>query len=157
MLGIDEFSAWHERLIVPLRAAFQTSGVFYFAWVIPYGLVGGLLGAGLIPLLKRTPPRVRWYIVLAGGIYISGAIGLEMLGGWYYEQVSDPRAAVWILLTTVEELLEMVGLSILTYALVTMLVDRHGMVSLLVTGQGIEASADTIADRQARSHQFGSR
>jgi len=33
-LSMDETASLHEELIVPLRNAIGTSGIFYFAWVI---------------------------------------------------------------------------------------------------------------------------
>ncbi|MEY8198009.1 MAG: hypothetical protein RPS47_02080, partial [Colwellia sp.] len=36
-LSIDEISSIHENLIEPVRASLNTSGLLYYAWVIPYG------------------------------------------------------------------------------------------------------------------------
>ena len=37
-MSVDEMLELHERLIEPLRGALETSGAFYYAWVIPYGI-----------------------------------------------------------------------------------------------------------------------
>ena len=37
LLSVDESASLHERLITPVRESFSSTGIFYYAWVIPYG------------------------------------------------------------------------------------------------------------------------
>lgn len=37
LLSVDGSASLHERLITPVREAFSSTGIFYHAWVIPYG------------------------------------------------------------------------------------------------------------------------
>jgi hypothetical protein len=139
-LGMDEFFAWHERLVSPIRSAFQTSGLLYFAWVIPYALTSIVLGLALVPLLRRIEPPVRNYLILSGVVYVVGAVGFEMLGGWYYEGLHTKKTFMWVALTTLEELLEMIGLSLLVYALLVHIVARHGGFAILLTTSSPQGS-----------------
>jgi hypothetical protein len=117
-LAVDETISVHERLIVPIRTALDTSGVLYFAWVIPYGIA---LAIFLIPTIKNLftlPKRIRLMFVAAGTIYISGAIGMELIGGRHYE-LYGPKNHLYFLITSIEEILEMSGIVIFIHALLT--------------------------------------
>ncbi len=115
-LAVDESAMVHENLIKPLRHTLDASGLFYFSWVIPYGL---LLMIGIFVFyrfINSIPADIRKLIVWAGIVYVFGALGLEMLGGFYADQYST-RTITYTVLVTFEETLEMSGLSILVFAL----------------------------------------
>ena len=42
-LAVDESCEIHEKLSTPFHETFYTSGLLYFAWVIPYGIAALLL------------------------------------------------------------------------------------------------------------------
>jgi hypothetical protein len=80
-LTVDEFSGIHEQLVSVL-APFGFTGFLLFSWVIPYA-AGILLIAGFYaPFILALPGRVRWRVILAGGVYIGSALGLETIGGY---------------------------------------------------------------------------
>jgi hypothetical protein len=132
-LGVDEFVGLHERLDRSLQSRFHTSGLLTFAWLVPYGVFASVLGLALIPHLKRIRPAVRNYLVAAGVIYLVGALGLEMVSGAYYQGQHTKQTFLWVVLTTLEELFEMIGLSLLVYALLLQLVTVQGTVAVLLT------------------------
>ena len=116
-LSLDEMLQWHEILVNPVRATLDTSGLLYFAWVIPYGL----LLLTLLVLYTRfifyhLPNRTRGLFVLAGLMFVSGAIGVEMLGGRHAELYGDQNLTM-VLYQTVEESLEIMGILVFIYAL----------------------------------------
>lgn len=115
-LAVDETFSLHEETIRPLRTGLHTSGLLYFAWVIPYGAAALLLLLTYGRFLQRLPRRTAALCVAAGAVFVSGAIGIEMLGGWYYER-HGPDHALYGLLYTGEELLEMLGVALFLYAL----------------------------------------
>lgn len=78
-LTLDEYFTLHERLIGPLRRLLHLNGYLYYAWVVPYGLLALLLAISLGRFLLRLPSRTRNGMVLAGIVYVTGALGLEML------------------------------------------------------------------------------
>jgi len=116
-LSIDEFTTIHELLIEPLRSALNTSGFFYFAWVIPYGISVIIFLLLYLRFLINLPIRIRLLFIIAGVIYIAGAIGLELVGGYYYELQEGQRDLTYVIITSFEESLEMVGILIFIYAL----------------------------------------
>jgi hypothetical protein len=132
-LGVDEFVALHERLDQLIHSRYHTSGLLRFAWIVPYSVLAGVLGLSSIPHLKLLQPAVRNYFVAAGAFYLVGALGLEMVSGAFYEGQHTKQTFFWVVLTTLEELFEMIGLSLLVYALLLQLVTVHGNVGVLLT------------------------
>lgn len=115
-LSIDESLMIHEGLIEKVRTMLNTSGYLYFAWVIPYGI--GLIIFLLVytRFLFNLPHKMRLLFIISGFVYVSGAIGLELIGGIYYELYGE-QSLSFIILATIEELLEMTGVVIFIYAL----------------------------------------
>ena len=62
-----------------------------------------------IRFLRALPGRIRLWFIIAGVIYISGAIVVEMIGGWYFGS-SEVQDFTYQILITFEELLEMFGI-----------------------------------------------
>jgi hypothetical protein len=116
-LSMDELLELHERLIDPMKGLLHLDGlgIFRFAWVIP-GLAGvAVLGLAYLRFLGALPPRIRRRIVLAGALYVVGAVGFEMLGGAF--ESSAGRGLAYALIVAVEETLEMLGVAVLIGAL----------------------------------------
>lgn len=131
-LSIDEISSLHEKLIKPLRSLLGTSGVFYFAWIIPYASALGLLAIVYLRFLLRLPRETRNLFLLSAGIFVFGAIGFEMIGGWYFESIG-PDNLTYQLITTCEEFLEMLGVAIFIYALLSYIADEFQTFSVTIT------------------------
>jgi len=115
-MSIDEMLELHERLIEPLRSMLGTSGAFYYAWVIPYGMVVGAIGGVYIKFLLHLPRRTAIGFMVSGIVFVTGAIGFEMLGGMIFEQTGGTDA-YYVFVQTIEEMLEMVGIAIFIYAI----------------------------------------
>lgn len=114
-VSLDEAIGLHEKLIAPIRGMLGLSGFLYFAWVIPYGLLVCLLIACYGRFVFRLPPLVRRLTFLSAGVFLSGALGFEFIGGYYFERVKERVDLTYALLTTAEELLEMAGVLIFLY------------------------------------------
>lgn len=116
VLSADEAAAMHERLIEPLRGALGTAGgAFHFAWVIPGIVFVAVVGALYLPFLRRLPATTRNGFVLGGGLFVAGAIGLEMVMGLLLGR-GDPGIATGIT-SLAEETLELLGLGVFIAAL----------------------------------------
>lgn len=117
LMGIDEAVSIHERLIDPIREGFDLGGVFYFAWVAPALFIVAALGLYMAPLLVRLPFRSAALFLLAGGLYVGGALGMEMVGG---SVASGPgtETLLYQLIVTVEETLEIAGFTLFFVSLV---------------------------------------
>jgi len=113
-LSIDESSEFHEMLVGPVRETLHTSGVFYFAWVIPYGIVAIVLGTAYFRFLLNLPKNMLGLYLLSGVVFLSGAIGLELVGG-VIAQKSGTESFIYAISYTCEETLEMLGIALLIY------------------------------------------
>jgi hypothetical protein len=66
---------------------------------------------------------------ISGFVYVLGAIGFEMVGGWYFEAHNDKPDLVYELITMVEESLEMIGLVTFIYALMVYITEiQNGLI-----------------------------
>ena len=131
-LAVDEATGLHELLIQPVRTLLGTSGVFAYAWVIPYGIGVILLGLYLLPRIVRLHAFVRLLFFLSAAIYVSGALGMEMLAG-HTGLDGHTRSLAFEILTTTEELMEMSGLILLIYAQLVLLRAGEKVLSIQVT------------------------
>lgn len=121
-LGADELLRIHEKVGNAFSSNVETSGVFYYSWVIPYGIAVIVLGIALIKPLFNLPRATLLSFITAGTIFIAGAVGFEMIGGWYVDNYIEDNSMMYLsravyILYTIEELLEMIGLSTFIYAL----------------------------------------
>jgi len=133
-LSIDEFVALHEMLIDPLRKLFDASGFFYYTWIIPYGIAVVLLALIMIPIWWRMEKMIRFWFALSAVVYLSGAIGVEMIGGKYYEMMRMNKDLGYVFISTFEESLEMAGLIILTYVLLLLVRNHYNGFLLCIAG-----------------------
>lgn len=138
----DEALSVHERLVRPMRQLLgdEPLGVLFYAWVIP-GLAIVLLVALLfVRFLRRLRSRTAVLFMVAGGLFLAGAIGLELAGGWYVER--HGRGIVQGIISTVEEALEMAGIIVFIYALLDHLAARYGEVRLRLSADGAPQPSD---------------
>ena len=126
LFSIDEAVSFHEVAIKPLRALLHSSGVFYFAWVIPGGIFVAIFGLKSLPFLASLPSRLARRFTVAGLVYVSGALGMELVGGHFVSSQGWDSLA-YIASATVEESLEMVGLTMFLHALLDHLREAGGL------------------------------
>ena len=131
-LAVDEFSSIHERLNRPVRELLDTSGVFLFAWVIPYALLVLVLSVVYGRFVLALPARVQRLVVLAFTVYIVGAIGFEMVGALYYETNNERMDFNYGLITLCEEFMEMAGLVVFIYALLVYMETMHNGITIQI-------------------------
>jgi len=111
-LAMDEALMIHEMLNIKLTGSFDTSGINDQAWIIPYGIGVIILGVIYIKFLRSLPRRTCRLMVSAACIFLTGAIGMEILG-----EIIGDNAIIGNIISTVEETFEMSGIVILIYAL----------------------------------------
>ncbi len=135
-LAVDESITIHELISGKLREHFDFSGIFYFAWIIPYGLALILIMLVYFRLVINLPRKIMWLFIASGLIYVAGAIGFEMIGGQEFEL--DSRAAKnwrnmnYLVITTMEELLEKLGISLFIYSLLEYISVTFGPLSISI-------------------------
>ena len=111
--SLDETAQLHEHLGGNLEAG----GVLYFDWVIPAAVI--LVGLALIfwPFVRALAPATRRRLIIAGAIYIGGAVLMELPLGWWTDRAGADTLG-YALIDWVEETLELVGASLALLALV---------------------------------------
>lgn len=120
VLSIDELTSIHERLMEPARGGLFKFGLYnsflYFAWVVPaiIGLI--LLTIILFGFLRHLPRPVLRDFFVAGVVFLSGAIIVEIITGniVYHGGITDRTFRMW---QPVEEFLEMLGATLFIRAL----------------------------------------
>ncbi len=110
-LSVDESASLHELFIFPLRKIFKLSGAFYYSWVIVGIAVVLILSVYYYKFLLDLPSRVRFQFLLAAFFFVGGAIGIEMIGGYYSDVYTDDNLT-YAIITTIEESFEMIGVII---------------------------------------------
>jgi len=120
-LAIDEVVSLHEILIIPeLSEALHLPWFLHSAWVIPGVFFVLWFIRRYSKFIRHLSPKSRRHFVLAGCVYVGGALILEMIGSHFAESLSQQHI-VYALIATLEEFLEMTGIVIFIYALLSYL------------------------------------
>ena len=131
-IAIDEAASIHELLILPVRALLETERALYFAWVIPYGIAAVVFALAYVRFLLAIPRRTALLLFASGALFVSGALGMEMISPWVYDWTGEVSLPMFVMLLF-EESLEMLGVAILIYALLGHLAGRRARVELRFT------------------------
>lgn len=115
-ISIDESVGLHELL----GGLFETRGLLYFGWVIPAAAIVLLVGLAFLGFLRRLDRATARRFVLAGGLYVTGAVLFELPLGWWTEQYGADGPG-YALLDWCEETLEFTGLTLFARALLARL------------------------------------
>ena len=116
LLSVDEICSFHELLVRPLRESLGTESWFRFAWVIPGLAFVAVFALAYLGFFLRLPRRFQVLFALSAVLYVGGAAGMEMVGGWQVEARGANNLA-YLLIYTVEETMEMVGMVVFIYTL----------------------------------------
>lgn len=134
ILALDEFVSFHEPLNGPFREALGISGLVNLAWVIPYGIGCLVLAAVFFPVWRRMDRSLKRWLGLSAAAYLSGAIGVEIIGVSYHESIHMRNDWIYGICTTVEESLEMAGLILFVYSLLLLMQSRFNGFVISVPG-----------------------
>lgn len=132
LLGTDEWLSFHEKLGIFMETRVPTSNAFHYAWIIVGLAFVTFVGLAYGRFLLRLPKSYRRLFLAASGIYISGTIGMEMVGGYYVDNHHQWNPAIWLVLTTIEEGLEMLGTLTFAYALLTYIQSSIGELNVRI-------------------------
>lgn len=140
LMALDESASIHEGLIRPMRHLLggQQLGIFYFAWVLPGIALVAALGAFFLPFLLRLPGRSKLAFAVSAAIYLGGALGVELIEGWYREGHGSANMP-YHLLVSLEEGMEMAGIIMFIHALLAHISTMYGEVRLRFDGVGATA------------------
>jgi len=107
-LGFDESATIHETLGDWTGQYIETNGYLHYPWVISYGILVVLLGLLYLRFFLRMDRKIFWSFVKAAAIFLTGAIGFELLGA-NEASLHSSDTMLYCYYYTLEESLEMFG------------------------------------------------
>lgn len=119
-MAFDEAGQIHELLTEPVRSALGLGGVLYYAWVVVYGAIVAGLALIFLPLMRHVAGTTRRLLLAAIALYVGGALGFELAGSGVAD-AGDRGTWSYAALITVEEGMELAGVLVLLYLLLTCL------------------------------------
>jgi hypothetical protein len=119
-LSFDESAKIHEQLGDLTENFVDATGVLYYPWVISYGLLVLLLGIVYFRFFWSMGRKLFYRFMLAAFIFLSGAIGFELLGA-HESSLYGTTSPLYSIYYTIEESLEMFGLIYLSSILLSLL------------------------------------
>jgi hypothetical protein len=120
LASIDEVAARHETLSAPLRERFGFDGFLYYAWVLPAAAFVLVLAVAFAGFVFRQPPRLRSMLLASAALFVTGALGMEVLGS-SLRSAGAEGTLVFELVRTLEETLELAGVLVLLHAVLGVL------------------------------------
>lgn len=116
LLSIDEMVRLHERMGYITRnfLPVEATGFFRYAWVVPMMGILFVFGLYSIKFLMNIPKQLRNGYIVSGGMYVLGAVGMEMVSA-KLATISDLEKIYYFLAMSIEESLEMTGIILLLY------------------------------------------
>jgi hypothetical protein len=115
-LAITKETALHESLAVSLRTALNISKLQFYAWT--YGIVVVIFPVLYLKFLLSLPRRTMLLLMLGGTVFLVGAFGLDLIVA-YLGQSIDHHTVAYIGLSALEDALELGGVIVLVYALLS--------------------------------------
>ena len=151
-LAIDEVLSIHEVFIVPeVAVALKLPWFLHSMWVIPGILFVCWFARRFWRFSQHLPYKSKQHFFVAAGLYVGGALILEMIGS-HFAEFQGQRHLSYALIVVVEEALEMSGIILLIYGLLFYLrqwrqdLDLH--ISILgKNSQANDFKANSIHDR----------
>ena len=114
-----------------MRESFGTSGFLYYAWLIPYGIALIAFVVAYFNWLMKLPRRIMALFVVSGAIFVSGAVGCELLAGRHHDLYGVDNLT-YAFFYTCEEFLEMFGIVIFIYTLLSYIAMQSGSLAISV-------------------------
>ena len=108
-LCIDELCHVHESIDWILMSRTETTGAIAWPWVIPYAVLTIIAGAFFLRFYLKFERRYQLIFGLTAALYVTAAIGFEMLEAAYTERHGEGALGYGILYT-IEENLEMIAI-----------------------------------------------
>lgn len=113
LASMDEAAAFHELLNPALGAVFPPDGVLSIGWWAPAIIVVIVAGVVFTPFLRSLDTEVRTRMLWALGIFVGGALGVEIVESFLPQDGGSALVALYAL----EEGMEFLGLIVLLTAL----------------------------------------
>jgi len=128
-LSMDEGAAIHEILADGLQNTLNLTGFLTFGWQIVAAPLVLLFAVLYLRFLLHLPRRTRNLFIVAGIVYVGGALVVEGISANQYD-AGGGVTFNYLAIATVEESCEMLGVVVFIYALLDYIVDRDYAVAL---------------------------
>jgi hypothetical protein len=130
-MALDELASLHEKLGKPVNNLFgnRDLGAFSYGWVIPLIALVALLALFFWRFLMHLPFNTRRTFFIAAIIYIGGALGCELIEGYYRALYGT---LIYSAFTTIEESMEMAGVILFIWGLLVYIANTYGEVSFQI-------------------------
>ena len=170
-LSMDEAASIHETigsLIMPaLKASGYLGGYLHYpksrgslvmiAWVI-FGTIAVLIFLlAYLRFLAHLPTKTRNLFLIAGTLYVGGALGVELLAARYYD-LYGYQTLTYAMLVICEESFEMLGVVVFIYTLFSYLGSSVTGLRILISNETVKhspPSAVKINESPDRIHKHG--
>jgi hypothetical protein len=111
-LSADEAASFHELLVEPLRSAFRGNRWLWFPLVVPGSVAAAIVCVAFQRFVRTLPSETRRACVAGALLYLAGVLVLETMGGWF-DPVRYGESWIYVVLSTLEEGLEMGGIVVI--------------------------------------------
>jgi hypothetical protein len=133
ILAFDEGASIHELATMPIRHLMggNLPGFLRFAWVIPALVVVIVLVFLFWKFFRSLPGRTQILLFISIVAYLSGALGLEMIGS-NYAVLNGIKNLTYNIFVTFEETFEMTGLVLANFTLLDYLQNNYPQVAVRI-------------------------
>jgi len=128
-LSADEGFQIHENIGDIVENHISATGFLYFPWIVPYGFAVAVFIMAYLKFVMGLPKKISLLFILAGTVYLTGAAVFDMLGGREAE-LHGFDSVTYCILYTIEEFLEMIGIVVLIYALLSYIDRQFGYICI---------------------------
>ncbi|WP_148045472.1 hypothetical protein [Salinisphaera orenii] len=158
LMSVDEVARIHEVVGSFLGAQIkpavgELNGFFHFDWVAAGVVFTLIVALFYIPFLLRLPRRVAGGLMLAGAIFVGGALVVEIFNA-RTQYLFDVHSVYYQMGTVVEECLEMLGVAVFADVLIRHLADytKNTDIEVLFTISDFDGPGDSrqAEDRDVR-------
>lgn len=149
LLSLDEAAALHDGLNLVANSLGSVGGPFRWGWVL--FAMAAVLGVGIAYLrfFLSLAPRFQRLFFAAAALFVGGAVGCEMLGAAQWRDGVELQSLGYAITSSLEETLEMCGIALLIYALLSYITAT--LPNLAIRFHGDARSADPLALAARRS------
>jgi len=134
--SVDEAVGIHDRLAEYAGRILRIPvAVWTYAWVAPYAALMIIVVVIYFRFFMSLRRRIRFLMGLAFAVYVAGAIVAESIGG-YFARTMSMRSAPYQLMTTLEWALEVAGVLVAIYAVMTYIDEELGGLELRTGSSG---------------------
>jgi hypothetical protein len=103
-----------------MQSLWKLHGFLFFGWVIPATILLVILLDLYLPFLRSLMRTWQALFIFSGGIYIGGALGIEYISGYIADYHPD-AVLVRGALATLEDFMELSGIGLFSYSLLSYL------------------------------------